>query len=125
MELRYTIISVLERLTQYQFKTLLFLIQDDINISNDDINVLDRVDLASKIMNKYNDYRAIYFLYKVILRIHNTEYISGTLQRSIQNITPTISSSYTYCDNSKRRRHRFRDTEILKAMGSKMRRKLF
>ncbi|CAC21256.1 18L protein [Yaba-like disease virus] len=123
MRIKSAIIFSLEDVTHYQFKILIFLTKDELNISDEEKQILDRVDFAEKLFQTYPGIKSLYFLEKAISMVPNAKYARSNINRLISDLVPSVQFE-PVCKKIIRK-HRFRNSNVMKNISSTVRRKLF
>ncbi|AMB18347.1 M013L [Myxoma virus] len=82
MEHRGVIITVLENLTDYQFKMFVYLTTEELQIGRVEKEKIDRIDTAYKISEHYPGTDYIRFMKSVVALIPNKVYVDSVLARA-------------------------------------------
>ncbi|ABI99181.1 hypothetical protein DpV83gp024 [Deerpox virus W-848-83] len=129
MELRSAIIAVLENINRYQFKMVIFIVQDELYIEEEEKLTMDRIDLAEKLIKKYKDIRSLYFLLNIFKEMPDTEFVKKQLSDYIKRFNRKYleQSDITFgkTQHTIKRKHRFRNMEVLKRLSCSEKRRLF
>ncbi|AAF18045.1 gp013L [Rabbit fibroma virus] len=106
MEHRGVIITVLENLTDYQFKMFLYLVTEDLRINPVEKEKIDRIDLAYKISELYPGHSYIEFMKQVTGYIPNKVYVDSLLKNAEENTQDLFNTP-------KKQRNRGRIVKVL------------
>ncbi|AMB17846.1 hypothetical protein MYXV_gp017 [Myxoma virus] len=92
MEHRGAIITVLENLSDYQFKMFIYLAMEDLYIERAEKEKIDRIDLAHKISEQYLGTDYIEFMKRVTDFIPNKVYVDSLLARAEADAEATMEA---------------------------------